>query len=115
MNRRIKKKGDDLTADYITGIALGQMGLGLEDFLCLTPSEFSETWKVWLKNREHEEQQQWERMRMQVFWTICPPQKKQISIYDINRFPWETDVVIPQQPASTEDRFNKLKEKWNGK
>lgn len=113
-NRRIKKKNEDLTADELTGIALGQMGLGLEDFLSLTPFEFAEAWQKWVKQREHEQQQEWERVRMQVFWTLCPPQEKQITIYDINRFPWEKDVVIPQQPASTEERFNQLKNKWNG-
>ncbi|MGQ1889129.1 hypothetical protein ACT29H_01675 [Thermophagus sp. OGC60D27] len=112
---RIKKKSDDLTAEQLTGIAIGQMGLGLDTFLNMTPFEFAEAWQLWVKNKEHEERLAWERTRMQVFWTICPPQKKQITPYDINRFPWEREIKTPHDaPMSTQERFEMLKKKWNG-
>lgn len=89
--------------------------MGLEDFLNLTPFEFRETWQAWVRNTEHKEKQLWERTRWQVFRSLCPPKGNQLGLTDFIIFPWEKDKVAANEPKeSTQDRFEALKNKWNG-
>jgi hypothetical protein len=103
-------KKNELSSDDIVGIAVGQMGLALEDFLRLTPFEFSATYKHWLKHNEHQERMEWERARWSVFKAMTPPNKKQITMLDLIEFPWEKEIVKKTQ--SSKERFEQLKKKW---
>lgn len=89
---------------------MGQLGMSLEDFLDISPFEFSEIHASWLELQEHREHNEWDRARWSIFKTLCPPDKKSITIYDIQDFEWD-----PQQkkaPISTRERFDELTQKY---
>lgn len=104
------KKKAELSADDIIGIAVGQMGLALEDFLRLTPSEYNKAYESWLRHNEMREKQEWERARWMVFKAMTPPKKQQITVYDLIKFPWEGSAEDDER--SSVDRFEELKRKW---
>lgn len=97
------------------------MGLSRPDWLALTPKQYELFRESWHKRAAASERQTWEIARWQVFKTLCPPTKKQISITDLIRFPWEKKEAPARcgntggdAPAtlSGKERFNKLKERW---
>lgn len=105
------------------GIAIGQMGLDLETYLSLTPFEFQEVHKAFIEkttsNRDWEEIKDMRVARWQVFRTLCPPKKKEISIFDLIELPGDKEqkerieaVKLEQNKRSTAERFEQLKELW---
>jgi hypothetical protein len=84
--------------------------MSLDDFLAISPSEFSEIYASWLKLQETKEQNDWNRARWIVFKTLCPPDKKSINIFDIERFAW--DPKAPVTEKSTRERFDELTKKY---
>lgn len=82
----------------------------LDDFLDISPSEFAEIYESWLEIEKSKYQEEWNRARWMIFRTLCPPDKKQITIFDIERFDW--DPAAPEEPKSTKERFEELKKKY---
>jgi len=106
------------------GIAIGQMGLDLETYLSLTPFEFQEVYKSFtektVSDREWEEIKDMRVARWQVFRTLCPPQQKKVSVYDLVELPGDKEIKErikakeqAQTQGSTPERYEELKEKWN--
>ncbi len=94
-------------------IAIGQMAMRLDDFLDLTPGEFQDAYTSFLEAEQSKFRTNWEIARWQVFQTLCPPNKKQIAITDLAKFPWEKENKNTTKiKPSTPERFNKLKEKF---
>lgn len=88
------------------------MGLGLEDFLNLTPFEFQAVYLKHIekieKEREWETNTRWQIARWKVFRTLCPPQQKSISIFDLIELPG--DEIIRQRKKSEETTPEKFEE-----
>jgi hypothetical protein len=87
-----------------------------DDFLSLRPDEFEYLYRHYqetdIQRREESYRMQWESARWQVFRTLCPPDKKQITVYDLIEFPWEKEEIEKQK--STEERFRQVVKKFNG-
>lgn len=64
-----KKKSAGI--EELLGHALGCVGLSLDDFCRLTPSEFGAVCKAWLERQEQTMQDGWERMRMKAANTMA--------------------------------------------
>ena len=105
------------------GIAIGQMGLDLETYLSLTPFEFQEVYKAFVEkaslDREWQELKDMRVARWQVFRTLCPPQQKTISVYDLIELPGDKEqkerieaISKAKEQRSTQERFEELKNKW---
>lgn len=82
----------------------------LDDFLDISPTEFIEIYEKWLEIENIKRQEEWNRARWTVFKTLCPPDKKMITIFDIEHFKW--DPAAPEVPISSKDSFEKAKRKY---
>ena len=109
--------------DDETGVALGLMGMSLETYLGLTPSQFQRAYTLYLEkvksDREHAENVAWQVGRWQVFRTLCPPQKKRISVFDLIELPgdeaYKKAKAKGKAKEKDEKRFRALAEKWGEK
>ena len=72
------------------GIAMGCMGMSMDDFCRCTPSEFYEVYESWGDMRTMDERARWERARMQCLCFLQPYSKSRLRPQDIMQFPWET-------------------------
>jgi hypothetical protein len=105
------------------GVALGVMGMSLDTYLGLTPSQFQRAYELYLEkiksDREHAENVAWQVARWQVFRTLCPPDKKKISVFDLIELPGDKELRKPKtgkgKPVKDEARFRALAEKWGEK
>jgi len=92
------------------------MGLSRPDWLALTPKQYTIFREAWYRKSSAREHETWEVARWQVFRTLCPPTKKQISITDLIEFPWETEGEKGKKgeavKESSKERFENLKERW---
>lgn len=97
------------------GIAVGQMGLGMETFLSLTPQQFTEAYTRFMEKVEADDIQADRRARLIAFRTICPPAGKKLSIYDFWYIKGDEKIKQQQkkeQKPSTRGRFEDLKKRW---
>jgi hypothetical protein len=83
----------------------------LGDFLDISPTEFIEISKKYFEHERIREQNAWIRARWQVFKTLCPPDKKQINVFDIEIFAWEKETV-QEAPISNRGLFDKAVKKY---
>jgi hypothetical protein len=90
------------------------MGLGLGDFLDLTPFEWIGIKARFIEYREKADRERWELARWKVFRTACPPQPKTagglLSPRDFILFPWE----LEDKPAerTSEEKFKAAIERY---
>jgi len=54
----------------------------------------------------------WETARWQVWRTLCPPDKKEMSVRDLIEFPWEKEAI--EASISTEEKFRATIKKFGG-
>jgi hypothetical protein len=87
------------------------LGICLDDFLDISPTEFMAIHDKWLEREKLREQNEWVRARWQVFKTLCPPDKKQINVFDIEIFAWEKET-IQEVPVSNRELFDKAIKKY---
>ena len=77
--------------EELLGIAMGCIGMSMDDFCRCTPSEFRATWNVWHEMHEQRERGAWERMRMECLCTLQPYSNKSLEAKDIMQFPWDAE------------------------
>lgn len=78
----------------------------------LTPAEFSDIHAKWAERERARDENEWFRARWMVFKTLCPPDKKMINIFDIEKFPWETTEHTKEVPISNRELFEAAKKKY---
>lgn len=95
------------------------MGMSVEDYLALTPSQFAGAYKRFLEkvesDRSHTEMLSWQVARWQVFRTLCPPRKQKITVFDLLQLPGDEAFRSSKKknrPPRDETRFRKLAEMW---
>ena len=79
---------------------MGCMGMGLDDFCRLTPSEFSATFAAWQRQREADDRAEWERVRLHACITIQPHIKGKMTPQRLLPFPWEKKKPQGKSPAA---------------
>lgn len=79
--------------DELMGIAMGCIGMSMQDFCQCTPSEFMSIYKAWIKSREQTERNAWERARISCLCSLQPYSKKRLKATDIMEFPWEKEKI----------------------
>ena len=75
--------------ERLLGIAMGCMGMSMDNFCRCIPSEFYAAYDAWFEMHEARERGAWEWMRMQCLCSLQPYSKDKLSPRDIMRFPWE--------------------------
>lgn len=79
---------------------MGCMGMGLDDFCRLTPSEFSAALTAWQRQREADDRAEWERTRLHACITISPHVKGKMTPRRLLPFPWEKEKPQGTGPAA---------------
>ena len=101
--------------ERLLGIAMGCMGMSMDDFCRCVPSEFYAAYDAWIEMREARERGAWERMRMQCLCSLQPYSKDKLSPQDIMRFPWELSEerrVKSEEFSSTAEGREELMERY---
>lgn len=109
---------EDADVERLLGIAMGCMGMSMDDFYRCAPSEFYEAYGAWGEMQERMERSAWERMRMQCLCSLQPYSSKKLRADDLMRFPWEegeahVDTSEREQLSHEElmERYRKAKER----
>lgn len=89
------------------GIALGCIGMSMQDFERCTPSEFHTVFDAWNRRREMLERGEWERVRMLCLCNLQPYSKKKLQASDIMEFPWEKQKEKADTPKETREEINR--------
>ena len=102
--------------EEMMGLALGCIGMSMDDFCRCTPSEFRGVYAEWSELRELERRESWERMRMECLCSLQPYSKKRLSVGDVMRFPWDDgehgrEGEAKKEPSRAEimERFRRAK------
>lgn len=88
------------------GIALGCIGMSMQDFERCTPSEFKAIFDAWNRGRERLERSEWERVRMSCLCALQPYSKKKLNATDIMKFPWEKQEANNERREETREEVN---------
>lgn len=70
-------------------MAVGVIGMSMDDFLRQTPGEYEATVEAWSQRQEARNRDDWERMRMLASIVIQPHVKKRLTPKELLPFPWE--------------------------
>jgi hypothetical protein len=87
------------------------MGMALNDFLRLTPKEFSLICERWNEKEDARERSEWERTRMTCLCLLQPHSKKQLKAEDVMSFAWDSkpDRTTGEE-VSREDKLRRFEE-----
>lgn len=97
------------------GIALGCMGMSMNDFGRCTPYEFSAIYKAWQEREQRQERESWEQTRFLACCMLQPHSKRKLLPSDVCRFSWEKRWKDDREKVvSTRDRFDEIVKLWNG-
>ena len=113
----LTKKKKPLGIYELLGVAVGCIGLSLEEFGKLYFEEFESICKAWREKNEAQEREAWERTRILAAICIQPHVKKKITPRQLIPLPWDKEqrkspkgkpeLTAEQQKA----RFEELKRK----
>ncbi|MBD8980843.1 MAG: hypothetical protein EGR83_02130 [Bacteroides cellulosilyticus] len=99
--------------EELLGLAMGCIGISLDDFRRCTPAEFAAIYRVWQQHDERNVQDGWERTRFLACCILQPYSKKKLSPTDVCRFSWERKrEQETKKEVSTKERFEEIAKKW---
>ena len=84
-------------------MAVGRIGMSIDDFCRCTPSEFSAIAEGWNESEQHRQRAAWERTRMLCTTMLQPYSKKRLEPQDVLKFAWD-----PSTGSGTDDESEKL-------
>lgn len=71
-------------------MALGEIGLEIDQFYYLTPREFYNLLRGYRKKEQEKEKLSWEQVRLQIYYSVLPYSKEtNLTPKDILLLPWE--------------------------
>ena len=94
------------------GLAVGGIGMSVDDFCRCSPLEFQAIAKAWKERTEQTVRQQWEQARMLCLCSLQPYTTRKMQPTDVMQFPWDggQDDNEPQlTKAELMERFEKVK------
>lgn len=100
----------------LLGMAVGRIGMSVDDFCRCTPLEFSAIAQGWNEGEQLRERSAWERTRMLCTTMLQPYSKKRLEPQDVMRFAWDddpngdaTDEAEQLTAKEIRERFEKVK------
>lgn len=100
----------------LLGMAVGRIGMSVDDFCRCTPLEFSAIAQGWNECEQQRERSAWERTRMLCTTMLQPYSKKRLEPQDVMRFAWDddpngdaTDEAEQLTAKEIRERFEKVK------
>ena len=76
----------------LLGMAVGRIGMSVDDFCRCTPLEFSAIAQGWNEGEQQRERSAWERTRMLCTTMLQPYSKKRLEPQDVMRFAWDREM-----------------------
>lgn len=73
----------------LLGMAVGRIGMSIDDFCRCTPLEFSAIAESWNEGEQQRERAAWERARLQCTCMLQPYSKKKLKPQDVLQFAWD--------------------------
>ena len=73
----------------LLGMAVGCIGMSVDDFCRCTPLEFRAIHEAWADNERRKERGAWERTRMQCTTMLQPYSRHRLDPEDVLRFEWD--------------------------
>lgn len=110
--------GEPDDVERLLGIAMGCMGMSMDDFCRCAPSEFYEAYEAWNEHQERMERGAWERMRMQCLCSLQPYSKRRLKASDLMTFPWEKETTHEKEKKEElshdefMERYRKARERF---
>lgn len=83
-----------MDVEHLLGIAMGCMGMSIDDFCRCTPSEYYAAYEAWHDAVDAAERGKWERVRMQCLCILQPYSKDKLKTRDIMQFAWDKEVQV---------------------
>lgn len=83
--------GSEQTVEELLGIAVGCIGMSVEDFCRCAPLEFEAVMDAWAERETRRERGAWERLRMECLCTLQPYAGGALEKEDVMRFAWDED------------------------
>ncbi len=90
-------------------MALGCVGMSLEDFERCTPFEFNEVMLQWRENQERIDRTTWDQTRFLATAMLQPYSKKTLKATDIARFPWDEKKEEVPKGTSSRERMEEVR------
>ena len=87
-------------------MAVGRIGMSIDDFCRCTPLEFSAIAEGWNEGEQARQRAAWERTRMQCTCMLQPYSKKGLKPTDVMRFDWD-----PSRGSGTGERVPDARKK----
>ena len=78
-------------------MAVGRIGMSIDDFCRCTPLEFSAIAEGWSEGEQHRERAAWERARLQCTCMLQPYSKKKLKPRDVLQFAWDDAPLPPNE------------------
>ena len=95
------------------GLAMGCVGMCLNDFCRLTPSEFTAVFEAWQQKETYAERRGWEQARFLACSILKPYSKRSLELTDVCRFSWDMKPAKEaEEEPSTQERFDEIKALW---
>lgn len=82
------------------GLAMGCIGMSMDDFCRCTPSEFQQVAKAWNASLERRERTSWEQVRTSCLCMLQPHSRQRLAPTDLMVFPWEKEKPA-NKPATS--------------
>lgn len=93
-----------MTIDELLGLAVGCIGMSIDDFDRCTPLEFESICGKWHEARDQAYRTGWDQVRQLACCVLQPYSKKAISPEDVITFSWEKTDRQPRAPETCEQR-----------
>jgi hypothetical protein len=93
-------------------MAVGDIGMSVDDFCRCTPAEFRSIADAYRLSIERKERSEWERTRMQCVCMLQPYSKSRIDPKELMLFPWEDTEGDQDEKLTTKEiweKFEKVK------
>lgn len=94
-------------------MAVGRIGMSIDDFCRCTPLEFSAIAESWNDGEQHRERVAWERTRLQCTCMLQPYSRHKLKPQDVLQFAWDCDHIEDESEKLTtkqiRERFEKVK------
>lgn len=81
-------------------MAVGEIGMSLDDFDRLTPAEFEAIFRRWASGQERADRAGWEQTRAQVLAALAPYTDRRLTPHEVLPLPWDCDPVGMHPGAS---------------
>lgn len=97
------------------GHALGCIGMRLDDFCRLTPTEFAAVCKAHTDESEAFRKERWEMVRLQSTLAMQPYSKKRLDPREVIPFPWDDEGKPKMSKEEQLARMEQLRKQFEGK